>query len=206
MKSETRKTYVIGVSGPSGAGKTTLVHNLAALLEDATVFILEHYQAAENRKKAEQGDFVLHDPVAWEEAQYDLNVMAPPPPGSIEDLDRLIQGQEVHPPDSARSMRPARFILLEGGCRDLDVLNPRIDLAVHLDIPLDISLCRVLVRFERNGGKPMAWVHNYLDYSLHSFYARLQRSRDKADMVVDGLRPENEIAAEVAKEIQSRFA
>ncbi len=202
-----KRAIVIGVSGPSGSGKTTLVHHVAGGLQDATVFIMEHYQAAENRQKLERGDFVLHDPVAWEEAHYDLNVMAAAPSSGIKDLQRLIRGHVVQPPDAAHPIQPARFILLEdGACRDLDILDPLIDFSVHIDIPLDVSLCRVLLRFERNGGKPMEWVRTYLDYSLHPFYARLQQVREGADLVIDGLRPAEELAAEVLQEIQSRFA
>jgi hypothetical protein len=113
--------------------------------------------------------------------------------------------QTIHPPDAVHPIEPARFILFEGGCRDLDVLDPLIDLSVHIDLPLDISLCRVLVRFERKGGKPMEWVHNYLDYSLHFFYDRLLKIRERADLVIDGLRPEKELAAAVAQVIESRF-
>ena len=140
------------------------------------------------------------------QANYDPNILAPPPLNAIEDLKQLIQGHAVHPPDAVDPITPARFIVFEDGfCRDLDVLNPLIDFSVHIDIPLDISLCRVLVRTERKGN-PMEWVHTYLNYSLHYFYDRLQKVGERANMVVDGLRPEKELAEEVTKEIQSRFA
>ena len=75
MEDPQKHSIVIAVSGPSGSGKTTLVHNVAGVLKDATIFITEHYQAAENKKKVDQGEFVLHDPVAWKEANYDLNII-----------------------------------------------------------------------------------------------------------------------------------
>lgn len=188
---------VVAISGVTGSGKTTLANNLAARLPSATVFRLEHYQAAANEAKArEEGgeeNFVLHDHAAWSHVDYDPNRMLGELPG-LDDLRRLIAGQAVHPPGVRQPIEPARVVLFEDSfARDLHVLDSIIGVALHISMPLDVALCRGLLRFERHGRDPTFWVHNYVDYDLHYFYARLERVQDSADCVLDGMQSAEEV-------------
>lgn len=198
-----QRTRVVAISGVTGSGKTTLANNLATRLDSASVFRFEHYQAAANEAKGES--FVLHDHDAWDEVDYDPNRILGEPPG-LGDLRRLIDGESVHPPGVQSPIQPGQVVLLEDAfARDLDVLKGIIDVSIHLSLPLDVALCRALLRFERNGKDPLPWVHNYLNYSLHFFYARLERVGESADLVIDASMGEQEICDQALSFLERRL-
>ncbi len=192
---------LVAISGVTGSGKTTLANNLATELSDSAVFRFEHYQAAEN--EARGSSFVLHDHDAWNAVGYDPNRILGEPPG-FGDLLKLLNGEAVHPPGVREAILPGSNIILEDAfARDLDILKDLIEVSIHISVPLDVALCRALVRFERNGSDPMPWVHNYLNYSLHYFYARLERVRESADLVIDGTKTPEDVLGEALAFLES---
>jgi hypothetical protein len=186
--------FVIAVSGPSGAGKTTIVTAVAARLGDAaTLFYDEYFHLAPRpdiQRWVEEGC----SPDLWVSL-----------PQLVADVQALREGQVIEAPRGRRVMPAPYLVLEEPWGRDRTELRPWIDFVAHIDIPLDISLCRKLLReyaVPSPLGDPLAFVQDYLDFRLGEVYRRQQQVAERADLVVDGLRPIDQIAAEIVAAIR----
>ncbi len=87
-------------------------------------------------------------------------------------------------------------------------LRPLIDFVFHVTIPtipLDISLCRRLLREYSHLSSdldPLDFVREYLSRRLGEVYRRQQQVAEHADLVVDGLRPPEELAARIIERVR----
>jgi uridine kinase len=188
--------FVVAISGPSGAGKTTLVEKVAAGLEDATSLFYDRYATVARwhpdvRRWVEEGC----DPNAW------VSI-----PALAEDVRALREGRPVELPGNSGSLSSARYVVVEEPWgRDREELGLWIDFVAHVDIPLDISLCRKLLReydVPTPIGDPLDFVREYLDLRIGEVYRRQQQVAERADLVVDGLRPADELAAEIVRAVR----
>jgi uridine kinase len=190
------RAFVVVISGPSGAGKSTLVERVARALGEAIALYYDAYAGVARwhpscREWVEQGC----DPNAW------VTI-----PRLAEDLRALRAGRAIALPGSGRVIDPAPYIVLEEPWgRDRDELRPWIDFVAHVSIPLDISLCRKLLREYGEGSPrrdPLPFLAEYLSSRLGELYRRQQQVGERADLVVDGLQPPDELAAEIAAKVR----
>jgi len=195
---DTPAAFVIAISGPSGAGKTTLVTKVATCLGQATALYYDSYERVgtwhpDIRQWVDQGC----DPNQW------VSI-----PQLVEDVRALRQGRAILLPESRQVIEPAAYIVLEEPWgRERDELRPWIDFVVHVDIPLDIALCRKLLREASDPSSqrdPLTFLKNYLTYRLGEVYRRQQQAGAHADLVVDGLRAPEELAKEIVTAIRLR--
>lgn len=139
-----RPTFVVAVSGVSGAGKTTLVKRVAALLDDGIALHFDDYQPVTNYPT---------DLAGWIDAGQDLDAWEIPYPGGhlrqlLADLKALREGKAIALPADKGEVKPARFIILEEPSgRARAGLRALIDFVVLLDLPLEMALARKVVDY-----------------------------------------------------------
>lgn len=193
--SKSSRSFVIAISGPSGAGKTTLVNAVAAALGDATTLYYDDYEAVAKwhpnvLEWIEEGCI----PDSWVTM-----------PQLTQDLSNLRAGHAVNHPNNNEQVKPARYVVLEEPWgRDREAVRPLIDFVTHIDIPLDVSLCRRLIRDAAAGKNPLDFIQAYLKYHIRDFYVRQQAVRERADLVVDGMQSPDELVVQIIRAIESR--
>lgn len=201
--------FVVGIAGPVGAGKSTLVAGLAAQLIDVAVLSFDRYER------------ITEQPIErirqWMQNGADLDEMEIP--GLARDLLALKEGRAVVDPLSGAPVQACRVILFETqfGRRHAET-GRHIDMMVWIDTPLDLALARKVRQFaaEVDSGDARAerrfapWLGEYLGNYLDVVSGLLRMQRETvgagADLVVDGQRDPQSLRAEVAQAIQGRLA
>ena len=168
---------MVGVAGPAGGGKSTLVNALAAAMPDAAVIHIDSYQ-----KITEQP---IGEIVRWAERGADFDELEIPQ--LADDLARLKQG-------------PAKVVLFETHFGRAHRDSGRfIDLLVWLDTPLDVALARnvmdqVAPLLQVREAAPLRERLGSVQRSLASYLQDVRRLRllqrervaADADLVIDG--------------------
>ena len=135
-KSHNRESFVIAITGASGAGKTALVKEVTALLDDAVPFYLDDY-ASTHQPPEDLADWYRRgtDPYEWKNPRF------------LQDLRHLRSGMPITPPTSDREIKPARIILMEEPFgRTREGMDKLVDFVACIDVPLDIALARRTLR------------------------------------------------------------
>ena len=206
-------SFVIAIAGTSGAGKTTLVKRVAALLGEAVTFYFDDYSEYPpdvDQWLQEGGDLKL-----WET------------PRLTTDLKTLKFGTSLVLSEPARFHReavgetfpkgilePARFIVMEEPFgRERPGMETLVDFVVGLDTPLDLALARRLLRdieYHRQGihkGELADYMKILLvDYQgpLRDLYLVAQRvALHHSDLVIDGTKPVEMLAQEIVDKVTS---
>jgi uridine kinase len=195
----------MAVSGTSGSGKSTVIDRLVRHLGTATRLHFDDYIVLGND---------IDEIRAWLENGADPNWVRTP--RLVEDLSRLAAGSPIVRPEGA-TLHPAPFIILEEPFgRARDEMAPLIDLAVHLDVPLDIALSRRVLRAVKEQGEAEAMSHAELvadiEGQMRAFlgggrdaYQAIDRSAQQAaDLVLDGVLPVDDLVRLILPEMEPR--
>ena len=199
--------FVVGVAGPAGSGKSTLVRMLLQELDEATALHMDDYQRITNRPIAEI--------VRWMEQGADFGALEVPLAGAH--LERLKRGEDLVDPLTLRRVAARPVILFEThfGRSHTDT-GRHIDLLVWIDTPADVALARNV----RDFLQPMlqgqvapdrarvaaidAYLVSYVD-NVRKLLALQQRLiGEDADLRVDGTLDPAQLAESLAREIRGR--
>ena len=207
--------FVVAVSGFVGSGKTTLVARLSQLLGDAPTLLFDDYE-----------QFVEWPPDFddWIAAGADSSEIQVP--RLKEDLCSLIAGSPIIYPVGDRVVNPAGFILVEepSGRERIEIAEHS-DRVVFVDAPHDVCVARLVGRamdmetwdvegtYANELQEDLAgqldgvarWITHYL--RLRPMYIGVSdRVKQGADIVVDGMKPGEELAQEVLSAIERLLA
>jgi len=195
--------YVVAVSGTSGAGKTTVVDQAAAMLANSARLQFDQYVTLGND---------IATIKAWLARGADPNELKTPEFAA--DLRRLRARETVESSNGRGTVRPADVVIVEEpfGRTRLE-LAPLIDFAVHLDVPPDVALARRTLRLiEVEAASDPAHaldlvvgqLRAYLAAGRDAYSAAARAARDSADLVLDGMLPSQQLAAILVAEIRRR--
>ncbi len=195
--------FVIAVCGPSGAGKTTVIEILSALLGDAVPLRFDDYEEST----------VFPELKHWLEEGADPNQFQSPQ--FLADLRSLRAGEAIQHPVTQQMVASARFILLEEPFgRERDQLRQWIDLVVYIDVPLEIALIRQILRktpFLPWEQDPETFIHHlrdflswYMQVGRAAYLSMLPRVMKNCDLLIDGTQPAEKIAEEIYAAVSAR--
>ena len=162
-------SFVVGICGPIGAGKSTLVAMLAREFRNATPLDIDDYQMVTQRSLA----FIRN----WMVQGADPNEF--PLPQLANDLQQLCNGYPVLNPVTGATLSPAEIVLLETPFGRLHSETAAyVDMFLWLDTPLDVALARKLMQFNSHSLRQndaeqrrqfQEWLTVYLENYLEHF-------------------------------------
>lgn len=148
------------------------------------------------------------------------------------DLETLRRGQPIKYPKNCRTVKPSKFIIVEEPTgRTRPNMDENIDLLVYIDLPLDVSLARILLRaiyesndeeirnfyktigsqFEKKYKEPVGRLMHIVVWMLEMYmkehrqqYLEMREAlMQDADLIVDGMQSVEVLANEVVEEARS---
>jgi uridine kinase len=196
------EAFVVSISGTSGAGKSSVIEKAAAHLSSSCTLHFDDYVTL--------GQDIAQIR-AWVDAGTDLDAIKTP--GLADDLRGLRARVAVRPPAGGRRIEPADFIILEEPFgRARAELSSLIDFAVFIDTPADVAQARRLLREIEAGRREPARLVGEIEIQLNAYLAAARDAylaagnvvRASADIVLDGMRNADELAAALVAEIRRR--
>lgn len=199
--------HVIGIAGPVGGGKSTLVRELSTRLADSACIHFDDYEqlTAQPIEKIKQ----------WMLSGAATDGL--PVAGLAQDLLSLKAGLPLVHPAARESCGSGKYILFETQFgRRHAASGVHIDFLVWIDTPLDIALARKLrqladesVAQTEQHAAFAGWLRVYLDNYLDVVGDLLRVQRETvgadADLVVDGTADRASVARWVEHEVLRRF-
>lgn len=201
--------YLVGISGPPGAGKTALVQGLSVAMHDTTAIYMDSYQ-----QMAQPFPEHVQRWLRQEDGVGEFQI-----PQLPEDLAALRSGAPVSESGTGAEIPPRKYILFETRFgRAHQATGSNIDLLICIDTPLDVALARKLRTVAATSLRDVKTrsiedrvrdLHDYLDQYLDTLRAltisETNRVAPDADLIVDGLLPIPQLIEFVKQEILRRL-
>lgn len=182
-----RNSVVIGISGGSGSGKTTIAESLVERIgEDDILLIKQDYYYKDNSH------------LAFEE-RANLNYDCPDAfdtPLLIEQIAQLLKGQAIEQPQYDFTIhnrkterilvQPRKIVLIEGILilHD-DILRDMMDIKVFVDAEADIRLLRRVLRDTKERGRSIESIsEQYLETVRPMYEKYIHPTKKYADIIV----------------------
>jgi len=176
---------IIGITGGSGAGKTTIVNSVAEVVPDSEFIPQDnYYQSAEHVSNRNITEFNFDHPSAFDSDLLYAHLRALKD-GNPVDMPTY---DFVHHRRAEQTVRvsPAKLIIFEGimvffekRVRDL------IDLKIYVDTPDDIRFIRRLERDMKERGRTMdSVIKQYLEYVRPGYFEFTEPTKAYADLIV----------------------
>ncbi|EKD71677.1 MAG: hypothetical protein ACD_46C00125G0001 [uncultured bacterium] len=172
---------IIGISGITGAGKSTLATALANKLQATGLFWDEFDEISTSPD----------DYVAWynsnhDYAEFDYQALA-------DVILALKNGKQVQHPVTKVLLEPTKFIIVDAPLgKKHQQTGQYIDVFIHVDVPLDIALARRVIRDLKNKNLREQDIIDELEYYLNKSRKLFSDEgmceiSNSADYIVDGL-------------------
>jgi uridine kinase len=197
-----RKSFVIGIAGGSGSGKTWLARFLDKKLKGRSALISQDWYYKDNGGSFDASNLNFDHPRAIDT------------PLLIKQLDALRRGERIDSPrydyethtrlSDRVSLASAQFIIMEGifVLHDKQILR-RLDLSVYVDLPADVRLLRRIRRDISERGLPLEETLRLYEKFVRPMHDRfVEPSSLRANRVWRPLR-ERHFPARLAKRIHS---
>lgn len=176
---------IIGITGGSGSGKTTIVHKISEIVGEFTFIPQDnYYRSAEYVSNTNITAFNFDHPSA-----FDTDLL-------VEQLAALRRNEPIEMPqyDFVRHRRkeetvpvtPGKLVILEGIMIFFEPqLRELIDLKIYVDTPDDIRFIRRLTRdIEERGRTVQSVIDQYLETVRPGHYEFIESSKIYADLIV----------------------
>lgn len=201
--------YLVGISGPPGAGKTALVQGLSAAMHDTTAIYMDSYVQRAPLHPGNPEQRSMHDAGVSETLIRQLP----------KDLATLRSDAAVIEPGTGTEIPPRKYILFETRFgRVHPATGHDIDLLIYIDTPLDVALARNLRTGFATGLRDAKsqvledrvrhmqdYLDNYLETERASTISEKTRVAADADLIVDGLLPIPQLIEHAKQEILRRL-
>lgn len=201
--------YLIGISGPPGAGKTALVQGLSAAMHDTTAIHMDSYLQLAQPLPEQVQRWLRQEPGV---AEFQI-------PQLPEHLATLRSGTPVTEPGTGAEIPPRKYILFESRFgRAHRATGGDIDLLICIDTPLDVALARKMhmaVATSLRDAKTQLLedrvrdLHEYLGQYPDTIRALTISEKNRvaadADLIVDGLLPIPQLIEYTKQEVLRRL-
>ncbi len=196
------KPYLIGIAGPSCAGKTELAKHLAAALAATRISLDAYYRELDHLTLAERARFNFDEPAALDRDLLAAQVRA------------LAEGAAIALPiydfaTHARTARtehivPAEFVIIEGlFALYWEDLRALLGTRVFVEAPDTVCLERRLLRDVRERGRTPESVQRQFRETVQPMAAwHVRPTRAFADVIVSGLEPITASAEAVLRHVE----
>ncbi len=195
--------FVVGISSPSGGGKTTVAWRVSELLPDAVTITFEDY------------DFDTIHPESirqWLEKGADCNSWKTPK--LTDDLRKLKAGQAIVSPVDGQAIVPRGHVIFDAplGYAHAETAG-FIDFMVFIDTPLDVAMAGRLLRdlpsASTNGSinadeSLKAQLTAYLDYGRRAYLEMDVQIKPRCDLVLNGCQPLDDLASQIVEAVSAR--
>lgn len=188
MKQEAMTCSVIAICGSaSGAGKSTLTIKLGEVIPNAVTMFFDAYHETTVYPPNIYKDLAEGKDIHIEEIKNDKFYY---------DLQQLIHGNEIVDPWN-RVLKPSKYVILEEPFAKLRTgMREIIDFTVCIDLPMEISLARRLLRNMRSDFNHLSveerfqYIESFLEEYLHggriSYIKLFEAVSSDCDLIVDG--------------------
>lgn len=176
---------LIGISGGSGSGKTTIIERIAEMVSDF-VFIPQdnYYKSAENITNTNITDFNFDHPDA-----FDTSLL-------LEHMKDLKDGKSIEMPtydfvhhrraEETTIVDPRKVVLVEGIMVFFEpAIRDMMDLKIYVDTPDDIRFIRRMERDVTERGRTMkSVIKQYLEVVRPGHYMFIEPTKEYADIII----------------------
>lgn len=181
-------SYIIGITGGSGSGKTSLIHSLKEHFDKSELCVVsqdDYYYPREEQRKDTNGICNYDLPTS-----VDLKAL-------VQDVNRLKEGEEVrrkeytfnNPDREARllTFKPAPVLLIEGLFifAEADLFR-QFDLSIFVHAKENLKVIRRIKRDQLERNYPLDDVlYRYQNHVLPAFEKFIAPFREEADIVIN---------------------